>query len=151
MPRLEPIPPPAISRRDRVLLWLLQAGGLVVVLVVLPLEQVDLDQFLVPKEWALHTLAALAGLFIGAEFGVESGTWIIALKALPAIIIGGLDSIAGGVVGGIAVGVVEQLFARYQSEWLPWLGHDFAGVSPYVLLLVVLLEVDDGVGDSVGG
>lgn len=84
-------------------------------------------------------LAALAGLFIGAEFGVESGTWVIALKALPAIIIGGLDSIAGGVIGALAVGVFEQLFARYQADWAPWLGSDFSGVSPYVLLLIVLL------------
>lgn len=46
---------------DRALLRLLQAGGLLVVVVVAPLEAIDLDRFLVPKELAVHLLAALAG------------------------------------------------------------------------------------------
>ena len=54
-------------------------------------------------------------------------------------IIGGLDSIEGAVVGGLLVGVVESFFATYQGEYLPWLGQNFALVSPYVRLLVVLL------------
>ncbi len=64
---------------------------------------------------------------------------MIALKALPAIIIGGLDSIGGAVVGGLLVGLVESFFATYQGEYLPFLGQNFSLVSPYVLLLVVLL------------
>ncbi|MGK5115066.1 MULTISPECIES: branched-chain amino acid ABC transporter permease [unclassified Geodermatophilus] len=90
--------------------------------------------------WAMAgALAAVAGAFIGTGGGVDQSTWVIALKALPAIIIGGLDSIAGAVVGGLAVGVVEALVATYQDEFAPWLGPNFSLVSPYVLLLVVLL------------
>jgi branched-chain amino acid transport system permease protein len=90
--------------------------------------------------WAMAGgLAAVAGAFVGAGGGVDQSTWVIALKALPAIIIGGLDSIEGAVVGGLLVGIVESFFASYQGEYLPWLGQNFSLVSPYVLLLVVLL------------
>ena len=89
--------------------------------------------------WAMAGgLAAVAGAFVGTG-GVDQSTWIIALKALPAIIIGGLDSIEGAVAGGLAVGVVESFVARYQADVAPWLGQNFSLVSPYVLLLLVLL------------
>jgi branched-chain amino acid transport system permease protein len=87
--------------------------------------------------WAIAgALAALAGMFVGTSSGIDQNTWIIALKALPAIVIGGLDSIGGAVVGGLVVGLVEALVATYQPSWL---GENFALVSPYVLLLLVLL------------
>lgn len=90
--------------------------------------------------WAIAgALAALAGVFVDGGSGISQGTWIIALKALPAIIIGGLDSVGGAVVGGLAVGVIEALVGTYQTEYFPWLGANFALVSPYVLLLLVLL------------
>lgn len=84
-------------------------------------------------------LAALAGTFVGTGAGIDQGTWVIALKALPAIILGGLDSIGGAVIGGLVVGVVEQLVGSYQGQYAPWLGQNFAVVSPYVILLIVLL------------
>jgi branched-chain amino acid transport system permease protein len=84
-------------------------------------------------------LAAIAGMFVGTGQGVEQLTWIVALKALPAIIVGGLDSLGGAVVGGLVVGVVESLFQSYQGEFAPWLGQNFAVVSPYVVMLIVLL------------
>ncbi len=90
--------------------------------------------------WAIAgALAALAGMFVGTSAGIDQNTWIVALKALPAIIIGGLDSLGGAVIGGLLVGVVESLVATYQPEFAPWLGNNFFLVSPYVLLLVVLL------------
>jgi branched-chain amino acid transport system permease protein len=90
--------------------------------------------------WAMAGgLAAVAGAFVGTGGGVDQSTWVIALKALPAIIIGGLDSIEGAVVGGLAVGVVESFVAAYQDDFAPWLGQNFALVSPYVLLMLVLL------------
>ena len=84
-------------------------------------------------------LAAVAGMFVDGGSGITTGTWIVALKALPAIIIGGLDSIEGAVIGGLAVGVIEQLVSTYQADYFPWLGSNFATVSPYLLLLLVLL------------
>ena len=90
--------------------------------------------------WAMAGgLAAVAGAFVGTGGGVDQSTWIIALKALPAIIIGGLDSIEGAVIGGLLVGVFESFVAAYQDDFAPWLGQNFALVSPYVLLFIVLL------------
>ena len=84
-------------------------------------------------------LSALAGVFVGTGGGVDQQTWIIALKALPAVILCGLDSVGGAVVGGLVVGVVESLVGTYQADYAPWLGQNFAVVSPYVVMLLVLL------------
>ena len=91
--------------------------------------------------WAIAGgLAAIAGTFVAAgNAGIEQTSWIIALKALPAIIIGGLDSVQGAVIGGLAVGVVEALTATFQPDVAPWLGANFSLVAPYALMLVVLL------------
>lgn len=90
--------------------------------------------------WAMAGgLAALAGVFTAAGAGVDQQLWIIAFKALPAIILGGLDSLGGAVVGGLTVGVVESLVITYQDDLAPWLGQNFALVSPYVVMLLVLL------------
>ncbi len=91
--------------------------------------------------WAIAGgLAAIAGTFVATSAaGIDQNTWIIALKALPAIIIGGLDSIPGAVIGGLAVGLVETLAATYQPGNADWLGNNFSLVAPYALMLVVLL------------
>lgn len=90
--------------------------------------------------WAIAGgLAALAGVFVATGAGVDQQIWVIALKALPAIILGGLDSLGGAVIGGLAVGVVESVVGSYQGGVAPWLGPNFALVAPYALMLLVLL------------
>lgn len=90
--------------------------------------------------WAIAgALATLAGTFVASGSVVSQETWIIALKALPAIILGGLDSVPGAVVGGLVIGLVEALVATYQNDYAPWLGSNFSLVSPYVVMLLVLL------------
>ncbi|WP_028661284.1 branched-chain amino acid ABC transporter permease [Nocardioides insulae] len=90
--------------------------------------------------WAIAgALAAVAGTLLATSAGVDRQIWIVALVALPAIILGGLDSLAGAVIGGLAVGVVESLVGSYQGQWAPWLGNNFQVVAPYVLMFVVLL------------
>ncbi|MFD5825226.1 branched-chain amino acid ABC transporter permease [Lentzea sp. NPDC060358] len=90
--------------------------------------------------WALAGgLAALAGVFVATGAGVDQQLWIVALKALPAIILGGLESLGGAVAGGLAVGIVESLFGTYQGDFAPWLGPNFGLVAPYALMLLVLL------------
>jgi branched-chain amino acid transport system permease protein len=89
--------------------------------------------------WALAgALAAVAGVFVGTGAGVDQQLWLLALKALPVIILGGLDSLPGAVVGGLVVGVVESLVGTYQGH-VDWLGGNASIVSPYVLMLLVLL------------
>lgn len=89
--------------------------------------------------WALAgALAAVAGTFVAVGSSVDANLWLIALTALPVIILGGLDSLPGAVIGGLAVGVVQELAATYQGN-APWLGGNFSVVTPYVLMLLVLL------------
>ncbi|MGH3360931.1 MAG: ABC transporter permease subunit, partial [Nocardioides sp.] len=96
--------------------------------------------------WALAgALAAVAGTLLATSAGVDRQLWIVALIALPAIILGGLDSLEGAVIGGLAVGIVESLVGTYQSDFAPWLGDNFSIVSPYVLMLLVLLAKPYGV------
>ncbi|MGH3862208.1 branched-chain amino acid ABC transporter permease [Actinokineospora sp.] len=90
--------------------------------------------------WAMAgALAAVAGTFQATGAGIDQNLWIIALKALPAIILGGLDSLGGAVIGGFTVGLVESLVATYQGDFAPWLGQNFSVVSAYVVMLLVLL------------
>lgn len=90
--------------------------------------------------WAIAGgLAAIAGSLLATGAGVDRQLWIVALVALPAIILGGLDSLEGAVVGGLLIGVAEALVGTYQSQYAPWLGDNVALVAPYVLMLAVLL------------
>ncbi len=96
--------------------------------------------------WAMAgALAAVAGTLLATNAGVDRQLWIIALVALPAIIVGGLDSLPGAVIGGLAVGVVESMVGSYQRDFAPWLGDNVASVSPYVLMLLVLLVKPYGI------
>jgi branched-chain amino acid transport system permease protein len=85
-------------------------------------------------------MAAVAGMFAASDLaGLSASTYIVGIKALPAIVVGGLDSINGAVVGALVVGVAEAYTATYQSGVAPWLGGNFSQVVPYVVLLAVLL------------
>ena len=91
--------------------------------------------------WVLAgAMAALAGVFASTGLaGLNQNTAGIALRALPAIVIGGLDSISGAVVGGLVVGLVEAYTATYQPQYAGFLGSNFSLVIPYVVMLLVLL------------
>jgi branched-chain amino acid transport system permease protein len=90
--------------------------------------------------WAIAgALAAVGGTFAAIGGSVESTLWITALVALPVIILGGLDSLAGAVVGGLLVGVVQEVVAQYQRFFPEWLGGNASIISAYVLMLLVLL------------
>jgi branched-chain amino acid transport system permease protein len=86
-------------------------------------------------------LAAVAGVFISMfprrSAGVDQATAFFAFKAFPAIIIGGLDSVVGAIVGGLLVGFAESAAGAYITA--DWLGVGFAGIVPYLLMLVILL------------
>lgn len=85
-------------------------------------------------------LAAIAGIFLSvfprAAGGLNTQTAFLAFAAFPAIVLGGLDSIVGAVVGGMIIGLAQSY-----SSLLPWdfLGTGFGGVVPYILMLLVLL------------
>ncbi len=91
--------------------------------------------------WALSAaLAALAGMLIGTGAGgIEATTALVALKALPVIILGGIDSIQGAVIAGLVIGIAESLTRSYQPEYAPWLGANFDIIVPYLILIVSLM------------
>lgn len=90
--------------------------------------------------WAIAgALAGLAGVFLSVGVGLEQTLWVSALKALPVIILGGLDSLGGAVVAGLAIGIFEAITGTYGGDLAPFLGGDFFLVVPYVLMLLVLL------------
>ncbi|HEU5470498.1 MAG TPA: branched-chain amino acid ABC transporter permease [Actinophytocola sp.] len=90
--------------------------------------------------WAIAgALAAVAGMFVSTGAGVDQQLWIIALKALPVIILGGLDSLGGAVIAGLIVGVIESLIGTYGAGIAPWMGGEFSLVTPYLVMMIVLL------------
>jgi branched-chain amino acid transport system permease protein len=96
--------------------------------------------------WALAgALAAIGGLFLTSfpAAGVTGSTGLVALAAIPAVVLGGFDSPEGAVVGGLAIGVVSVLSAGYQDE-LAFLGRGLGSVAPYVVMLLVLLVRPSG-------
>lgn len=90
-------------------------------------------------------LAAVAGLFlVGSPTpGVLPGVGAVALRALPAAILGGLDSTGGALVGGLIIGLSETMVAGYQDQLL-FLGRGFGEVVPYVVMILVLLVRPSG-------
>jgi branched-chain amino acid transport system permease protein len=88
--------------------------------------------------WAIAGgVAAVGGLFLaGFPSSVNPSLGAVALRAFPAVILGGLDSPPGAVVGGIAIGIVEVMSSGYAPGWL---GSDFSAVAPYAVMILVLL------------
>lgn len=89
--------------------------------------------------WAAAGMSATAaGFVVGSLFGLEfASLTAIGLKVFPVVILGGLDSIAGAVVGGVIVGVLEQLATGYLDVFVP--GGGTGDVFPFLVLLVILL------------
>lgn len=92
--------------------------------------------------WALAgALAATGGLFFTAfpSPGITGSVGQAALGvAVPAAVLGGLDSTTGALVGGLAVGITTAFAAGYQDD-LSFLGRGFGSVAPYLVMLLVLL------------
>lgn len=83
--------------------------------------------------WAIGcVLAAIGGLFLGQLQIVSTELESIGLLALPAVVIGGMQSIPGAIVGGLLVGLVEQLAATYVSP-------KSSDIFIYGLLLLILM------------
>jgi branched-chain amino acid transport system permease protein len=88
--------------------------------------------------WAIAGgVAAVGGLFLaGFPSSVNPSLGDVALRAFPAVILGGLNSPPGAVVGGITIGIVEVMASGYAPGWT---GSNFSAVAPYVVMILVLL------------
>lgn len=92
--------------------------------------------------WAIAAvLAMFGGIFLGSGVGFDKSAAVSALKALPVVVVGGLDSLTGAIVGALIVAEAEVLVATYQPQtaWLSWMGQGFSQVVPYLVMFIVLL------------
>ncbi|HZN15071.1 MAG TPA: branched-chain amino acid ABC transporter permease [Acidimicrobiales bacterium] len=91
--------------------------------------------------WAIAAaIGALAGvLLVSGGRGLGPDLSFVALAAFPAIILGGLDSAGGAVVGGLVMGLVQSLTAGYNDKLPAVLGPNFNRVTPYVVLVAILM------------
>jgi len=87
--------------------------------------------------WSVAGIVALvAGIMWGAKSGVQFSLSLIALKALPVLILGGFTSIPGAIIGGLIIGVGEKIAEIY---WGPIIGGAIENWFAYMLALVFLL------------
>ncbi len=90
--------------------------------------------------WAAAAfLASIAGVLQGGAVGLSLNISFVALRVFPAVLLGGLESIGGALVGGIIIGVVEQFGTLINSS--EQVGTNLA---PYVVLMLVLVIRPDG-------
>ena len=94
-------------------------------------------------------LASSAGFFITGGFNTLTQlSFISALRALPAVVIGGLDSIPGAVVGSLIIGLTQGYVAYFQTDLEGILGfslgNGFSLVAPYLIMFAILLIRPDG-------
>jgi branched-chain amino acid transport system permease protein len=93
--------------------------------------------------WAMAGIvSALGGVVWGAMLSVDNQLALVGLKVFPVVILGGLDSVIGAVVGGLIVGVVENLAAGYFD---PYVGGGTKDFAPYVLMIAALMIRPEGI------
>jgi branched-chain amino acid transport system permease protein len=90
--------------------------------------------------WALSAMvSAIAGMVAGVVNGVSSGLSFFGIKVFPAVMLGGLDSLAGAVIGGLIIGVLENLAQWLDAEWLGF-GNLYEIAPFYVLILILVIR-----------
>jgi branched-chain amino acid transport system permease protein len=87
--------------------------------------------------WSIAAVVSAVGgvLLGGVRGGVDGAFALFGLKVIPVVILGGLDSVAGAIVGGVVMGVLENLAGGYLD---PILGGGVKEVAPFVALVAIL-------------
>jgi branched-chain amino acid transport system permease protein len=87
--------------------------------------------------WSMTGIvSALGGVIWGSMLGVDVHLALVGFKVFPVVILGGLDSIPGAIVGGLIVGIVENVASGYID---PYVGGGTKDFAPYVLMIVALM------------
>lgn len=88
--------------------------------------------------WAISAMvSALAGVVFGIVNGVSSALSLFGIKVFPAVIVGGLDSIVGAIVGGLIIGLLENLAEYVDGQWLN-VGNLYS-IAPFYVLVIILM------------
>lgn len=89
--------------------------------------------------WGISfVIAGAAGIFLANVMVLNVGLAFVAISAFPAVILGGLESVPGAIVGGLIIGVLENLAGGY-LENVKLLGGGLKNVIPFVILFLVLM------------
>jgi hypothetical protein len=103
----------------------------------LPLDTVKIDRtFVAEMARREEDRALVAGIVWGSKLGVQFSLATVALRALPVVILGGLTSVPGAIIGGLIIGVGEKLSEVYLG---PYVGGGIEIWFAYMLALVFLL------------
>jgi branched-chain amino acid transport system permease protein len=88
--------------------------------------------------WSIAAVvSAMGGILLGAlRGGVDGSLAVIGMKSLPVVILGGLDSVGGAIVGGLIIGILENLAGGYLD---PVFGGGVKEVAPFVVLVLILM------------
>lgn len=86
--------------------------------------------------WGLASaIAAVAGIFLANVMVLNIGLSLVAIKAFPAVILGGLESVPGAIIGGLTIGVLETIVGGYLDDVLP----GSKDLTAFVVLFLVLM------------
>ncbi|GLI20721.1 MULTISPECIES: branched-chain amino acid ABC transporter permease [Xanthobacter] len=90
--------------------------------------------------WGISAaVSAVAGVVVGIVNGVSSALSYFGIKVFPAVILGGLDSVFGAVVGGLIVGLLENLGQYVDSQYLKW-GNLYEIIPFYALIIILMIK-----------
>lgn len=104
--------------------------------------------------WGLAgALAAIAGTLLASGAGsvasqVSPSLGLLALFGFPAMVLGGVDSLEGAVLGGMVIGIVQELTAKYEHYVEKFVGFDFARLTPFIVMILILLVRPTGLFGS---
>jgi branched-chain amino acid transport system permease protein len=91
--------------------------------------------------WALAgVVATVAGVLLATSSGLDMSLSVVVLSAFPVVLLGGLDSIPGTIVGGLIIGLSTGIVSASKIQVI----RDMTEIMPYLLLLVVLLIRPEG-------
>ncbi len=93
-------------------------------------------KFVYALAWAIAFMAAgVGGTLLGNINGLNYSVSSLGLLVLPAVVLGGLNSVPGAIVGGITIGILQNLAGGYGEAYIP----GSKEVAPFVFMVIFLL------------
>ena len=87
--------------------------------------------------WAIGAMvSAVGGVLVGNINGINIALADFGLKVFPAVILGGLESIGGAIIGGLTIGILENIMGAYLDVYL---GGGVKEVAPFIVLIIILM------------
>lgn len=105
-------------------------------------------KFVLAVTWAIASMvAAIGGVLLGNISGVSPMMSTIGLTVLPVVILGGLDSVLGAIVGGFLIGIIQNIAGGYLD---PLVGGGLKEVVPFIIVMIILMIKPYGLFGSKG-